>query len=222
MNSLPLASDWREIRRLHNELCDPFVMMPMESTAKSLNEALQNIDTLCSEYSYNIARKYWDVPTELLHEEKGLFIGNVFVLAQVAIVQAVAIFQRLREFSGNCNAFPKKKDAILSFQSEITNNSNLSQIVVIEATANYFKHQYKWPNCWNTIESSGVQATTIRIAKSIGMVPGDLTVNMERSLKDLGISDDLELIVNIVSAWRENLANQFLRDSKIANSICNN
>ena len=221
MNSEPLASDWREIRRLHNELCDPFVMMPMQSTAKSLSEALQNIDAIFSENSYNIARKYWDVPTELIHEEKGLYIGNIFVLAQVAIVQAVAIFRKLREFSDNCNAFPNKKDAILSFKSEIANNGNLSQIAVIEATANYFKHQHEWPDSWNTIELSGVQATTIRAVKSIGMIPRDLTLNMEHSLRDLGISDDLELIVDIVSVWRENLANRFSNESKIAGSICN-
>lgn len=221
MSTTSNEKSWREVRILHNELRDPVVMMPIQSVTTSLNEALILVETNFNERMgpYGVARKFWDVPSELLYDERGLLIGNAFVLAQVSIAQAVAIFGKLRNYCGSPNDLPDKKDAIMNFKSESSIFSGLSQIVVIETTANYFKHQHEWPNDWDESKARGVQVNTLRNVKSIGMTPNDMTANMDRALSDLGAEYDLRLLSFIVHSWREKLAHQFSIDPKIADSI---
>jgi hypothetical protein len=219
LNTDPTEVAWREIRKLHNELHDPFVMMPMQSAAVSLNQALSEVESHFNERTYGVSRKYWDVPMELLHEEKGFIIGNAFVLAQVAIAQAVAIFGRLRKHCNNCGVFPDKKEAILNFESETTLHSGLSEIIVIESVANYFKHQHEWPEDWDESAAIGIQKNTLRVVMRIGMTPRDLTDNMAIALSDLNSTDDLASIAYKVQLWRERLALRLSNEPEIANSI---
>lgn len=212
---------WREIRKLHNELHDPFVMMPMLNAAASLGEALSEVESNFIERMgpYGVARKIWDVPTELLHEEKGFLIGNAFVLAQVAIAQAVAIFKKLRKHCRNFGVFPNEKEAILKFEAETTLNSGLSEMIVIESVANYFKHQHEWPEDWDESVAKKIQKNNLHIVKNIGMTPGDLTDNMMVALYDLRATKNVALIAYKVQSWRERLAFRLSNEPEIANSI---
>lgn len=221
MDTTTIEVAWREIRILHNELHDPFVMMPMQSAAASLSQALSEVESNFNEqmHPYGVSRKYWDVTMELLHEEKGFIIGNAFVLSQVAIAQAVAIFSRLRGHCRNCGVLPNKKEAILKFESEITSLSGLSEIIVIESVANYFKHQHDWPENWDESAAKDIQKPTLRVVKSIGMTPGDLTDNMTIALHDLRTTENLASIAYKVQSWRERLALRLSNEPEIANSI---
>jgi len=164
-----------------------------------------------------VARKFWSVPMELLHEEKGYSVGNIFVLAQVSITQSTIIFQRLREYCDNKDCFPKRKQAILDFKSNTISNGNISEISLIDSVANYFKHQDEWPTGW--VSTNEDKYPTMKTVKEIGMVPQLLTDNMEIALFTLGVSDDISSITNIVQQWRENLASELLKDSAIASSV---
>jgi hypothetical protein len=213
-------SEWRNVRRLLEELEDPFVMFPAQSVARSLNAVI--LDT---EVAFNdrmgpngVARKFWDVPAELIHAEIGLLIGNAFVLGQVAISQTVGIFEKLRQYSSNVDALPKRKDAILEFEADVSSRSRLSEIVVIETAANYFKHHHEWPKDWE-LDAKNVQAKTIRHAKVIGMRSGDLTDNLYCALRDLDIwSTDITEIAEKVQLWRERLVLRLSSDPGIANA----
>ena len=81
-------------RQLLDELQDPFVMFPFESVAQTINKALENSGELLADRMgpYGVARKFWDVPTELIHTEIGLLIGTAFELGQIVISQTVGIF----------------------------------------------------------------------------------------------------------------------------------
>lgn len=224
MNIISPPTEWRKIRMLYEKLQDPFVMMPMQSVIKHLDEGFSEVETnfFMRMGRDGVARKFWDVPTELLHEEKGLFVGNIFILAQVAIVQTVAIFGKLRTLCENSDRFPAKKDAILEFKSEVSICGNFRKITIIDSVANYFKHQYEWSDDWSGEDEQSVrtQIKTIRFVKSLGMTPSqDLTENMGVAINKLGISNDLIEISDILISWREELARQLLTDPKIANSI---
>jgi len=201
----------RRIRRLYEELQDPFVMMPIRSAATSLKNSFSEIEDYFNKHMGpdGVALKYWDVPTELLHEEKGYIIANVFVLAQVAIDQAVTIFTELRKYCNNGTAPPEKKWKILMFEPEKALYCSLNQIEVINYAANYFKHRHEWKDDWSLLEDCS-QKYTILAVQNIGMKPEYFTENMERAVWNLDDDGDLNSIVNTVELWRERLAKKLL------------
>lgn len=214
--------NWRYVRELHDELGDPFVMIPIRGASFSLKQALFDANESFNEYMgpYGVSRKFWTVPCELIHEEKGMIIGNAFVLAQVAIAQAVSIFVKLRESSVDQNRYPKSKNGIVSYQSKNVGETDFSEVAVIDAMANYFKHYHEWPDDWDENSAKGVQKNTLQLIKSIGLSPGELTINMERGLYILDIFDnDLGKLCDIVSQWRESLSSDLSKDSNIANCL---
>ena len=211
--------NWHEIRNLYEKMNDPFETMALQSVSNALKLTSEDIESHLSEQMgpNGVARRYWSVPMELLHEEKGYSVGNIFVLAQVSITQSTIIFQKLREYCDNKDCFPKKKQAILDFKSDIISNGNISKISLIDSVANYFKHQDEWPLEW--VSTNEDKYPTMRIVKEIGMTPQLLTDNMEIALFTLGVSDDISSITNIVQLWRNNLASELLKDSEIASSV---
>ncbi len=212
-------SNWREIRKLYEKMNDPFETMALQSVSNTLKQTSEDTESNLSEQMgpSGVARKFWSVPMELLHEEKGYSVGNIFVLAQVSITQSTIIFQRLRGYCDNKDCFPKKKQAILDFKSNTISSGNISEISLIDSVANYFKHQDEWPTEW--VSTNEDKYPTMKTVKEIGMAPQLLTDNMEIALFTLGVSDDISSITNIVQQWRENLASELLKDSAIASSV---
>lgn len=200
----------RNIQWLLNELQDPFVMFPFQSVAQTLNKALENSEELFTDRMgpNGVARKFWDVPTELIHTEIGLLIGTAFVLGQVTISQTVAIYRKLRQEADNLSSLPFKKEAILRFEAQVTFCSGFSEIEIIDSVANYFKHHHEWTSDWNISKAHRSQIRTIEIAKCVGMSPiNDLTENLRCGLIYLDIwLADILLMAEKIQSWREKLA----------------
>ena len=214
--------DWRDIRRLLDELGDPFVMMPISSAAASLNQSLLECNESFQEYMgpYGVARKFWSVPCELVHEEIGFVIGNAFVLAQVGVSQAVSICMKLKECCEDIEEFPKSKFDFLKSEADFIGDTGIGKIEAIDSIANYFKHYHEWPEGWVEQRSKGVQKKTILTVKKLGFSEGELTGNVERSLSLFGIYDsNLGELCHIVSDWRESLVDLFRSDSNISRCL---
>jgi hypothetical protein len=211
--------NWREIRILYEKMTDPFETMALQSVSGALIQTLEETEELlCANMGKEgVARGYWTVSEELLHEEKGYLVGNIFVLAQVAITQSTILFQKLREYCDNKDCLPKQKKAIFEFKSNAVNGLNISEISLIDSIANYFKHQDEWPSNWVSTANNGYP--TMETVKNIGMKPQALTDNIEIALNVLGVSDEISEITDIVQNWREMLASELLKDSAIAGSI---
>lgn len=213
--------NWREIRNLYEKMTDPFETMALQSVSKTLKQNLEETEKLFYERmgTEGVAKGFWSVPEELLYEEKGYLFGNIFVLAQVAITQSTILFQKLREYCENKDCFPKQRKAIFEFKSNTVKgfNINISEISLIDAVANYFKHQDEWPSNW--MSANDDRYPTMKIVKEIGMEPQLLTDNIEIALNVLGVSNDISCITSIVQRWREELANELQKDSAIAGSI---
>ncbi|MCC5902749.1 MAG: hypothetical protein JJT87_12595 [Halomonas sp.] len=211
--------DWRNIRKLLEELGDPFVMMPISSAAASLNQSLLECNESFQEHMgpYGVARKFWSVPCELIYEEIGFVIGNAFVLAQVAVSQAVSICIKLKECCVDLERLPKSKLGFLKSQTGFIGDTDISKIEAINAIANYFKHYHEWPEGWIEQQAKKTQKNTILTVKKLGFSEGELTDNMVRSLSLLGIyGTDLGKLCHIVSDWRESLPRLFETDSNFS------
>lgn len=213
---------WRSIRVLHDELGDPFQIMPMKGAASSLSVGLQNARDSFDEYmgEFGVSRKYWTAPCELAYEEIGMVIGAAFVLAQLPISQAVSIFTKIRELSSDKNRYPKSKFDILRLKSPTLFESGVSQIEAIDAIANYHKHYHEWPDDWNESQVKGVQANTIKTVKRIGFSKVELTNNMLHALSILNVNgDDLGLLCEFVHDWRKRLAQELYLDPYVASCL---
>lgn len=201
--------EWKHTSWLLEELEDPFVMFPVQSVANSLSKALtesqESFD--CRMGPDGVARKYWDVPTELIYDEIGLLIGSAFVLGQVTLSQTLAIVGKLSDRAKNANVIPKGKEAILAFEAIINSKSGLSEMIIIDSVANYFKHHHEWPSNWDEPAKGSVRAKTIHNIKQIGMRPGNVTDNLYQALNTLNV-DDLKIMqmADKIHAWRERLA----------------
>ncbi|HDZ45499.1 hypothetical protein LCGC14_0194290 [marine sediment metagenome] len=214
--------EWRKVRILHDELGDPFKIMPMTSAAVSLRDGVNEAEEHFQSYmgEYGVSRKFWPVPCELTYEEMGIIIGNAFVLAQVPISQAVSLFSKIRESCNEKGRFPNRKSGILKYESMFLDSCTVSQIEAIDAVANYFKHYHEWPESWDENEARDVQKATLAVVKELGLVNQALTDNMMYSLQLLGIYDnDLPKLCHIVGEWRENLAKSFFLDPFIRDCL---
>ncbi len=214
--------EWRKVRILHDELGDPFRIMPMTSAASSLREGLNEAEEQFQSDmgEYGVSRKFWTVPCELTYEQMGIIIGNAFVLAQVPISQAVSLFTKIRESCSEKDRFPNRKPGILKYESTHLDSCSISQIEAIDVVANYFKHFHEWPESWDENEATGVQKNTLVKAKELGLLNQELTDNMMSSLALLGIYDnDLPKLCHIVGEWRENLAKSLRLDPFVSDSL---
>ncbi len=107
--------------------------------AQTINKALENSGELLADRMgpYGVARKFWDVPTELIHTEIGLLIGTAFVLGQIVISQTVGIFLNLRELTDYPHALTTGKHDILKLEAEVNTGTKFSEIQIIDSAANY-------------------------------------------------------------------------------------
>jgi len=145
------AQETTSIRWLLKELHDPFVIFPLQSVARLLSELAANSqESFCGrERPYGVARKYWDVPMEMLHEEIGLLIGSAFVLGQAALTQSIAIITRLHNLSGLKVSIPRRKRDLLEMEAVRDPKTHVSHLVIIDTAANFFKHHHEWPTDWH-------------------------------------------------------------------------
>lgn len=203
------------IRWLLNELHDPFAMFPFQSVARSLFEkAAESRESFCArEGPCGVARKFWDVPMELLHEEIGLLIGSAFVLGQVTLTQSIAIVNQLHQLSGNNTSIPNGKRKLLEMEAPRDATTQMSHLVVIDTAANFFKHHHEWPTDWHLSTTKGVQARTTADARALGFIGHKVTDNMHIALQRMGVEQDrMAAVALILQEWRERLARRFSQE----------
>jgi len=200
------------VEHLLESLDDPFVFFPLQSVCRSLNALVsENDESMMARMGPSgVARKYWDVPTELMHEEIGLLLGAAFVLGQATLTQTVALLKRIRLEVGATSEIPEKKSEMLTLGSLDDAREGTVSVAVIDLAANYFKHHQEWPDDWVTTEGKGnLQTRTIQGCRDLGMRPGAflLTDNLYSALGALGhYPPDVSNIEQTIRSWRGRLA----------------
>lgn len=193
------------IRFLLDRLEDPFEMFPLQAVSSQLGELVN--ETGLRQYDrngpYGVSEKFRSVEDERDVAMAQLFIGSAFVLCQAAITQAVSIATKVRQIAGTPSHLPRGKPAIMATMAPLHQESGISKIAVIDAAANYFKHQYEWDDDWRGPDRA---RDTIALVVRLGMEPRH-QYNLSRTLRCLEISDsDMSPMAHLIQDWREHLA----------------
>src|SRR6266700_317339 len=195
------------IRSLLDHLEDPFEMFPMQSVSRNLADLIHAAEESRFERAdprKSASPKYYTVEDEHDIAVVELLIGSAFVLGQAAITQAVSIVTKIYDLAAKPSWLPHGKAALMSAEAAKHNKTGLSEIVLIDVVANYFKHRYEWPDDW--IGASPQQQRTIDLALRLGLSP-DGNHNLDTAVREMGMSTrDMTPLSVLVQEWRERLA----------------
>lgn len=200
---------------------DPFEMFPLESVASSLADLAASSYESIAERSgwWGVSRKYYSVEQEHHMEMISLLIGSGFVLAQVAITQTAALAKKLSQHVGKPKWLPHHRGDILQTAATFHVTTRLSDLVIIDAVANYFKHHHEWPLDWNLDDVKEGPRSTIQIAQALGFSPKNHEGNLQIALGSLGLSErSMRSLASGIQEWRERLA-EFLRERLCENGL---
>lgn len=195
-----------EIEALISILEDPFNMFPLEGVSSQLGALIDERDEQLYKRAgwWGVSPKYRTVEDEHDLEVIQLLIGSAFVLGQAAITQTVSIVTKLRELADCSSKLPNGKAQIMSLEANIHPSTGLSEIVLFDAVANYFKHHYEWPTNWSG--ATGAQLRTIDLVLKLGLMPGG-EHNLHIALRNLGMNpSNMSLMGKAIQEWRERLA----------------
>lgn len=199
------------IGALLSTLDDPFEIFPLDSVARGLAYLVSASDETIADRSgwWGVYRKYYSVEQEHHIEVITLLIGSTFVLGQTAITQTVAIARKLHSLAGEPTWLPRERRTVLRTEAAVHVETGLSELILFDAVANYFKHHYEWPDDWNQQRAERPQRRTIDVVRRLGLSPENREENLRTAVQSLGLTvSDMALGARI-QAWRERLAESY-------------
>lgn len=156
------------------------------------------------------SQKYRTVEEEHQIEVTSLLIGSAFVLGQTALTRAVAIARKLRYLAGQPSWLPSRKVDILCIEASIHGDTGLSEMVLFDAVANYFKHHHEWPSGWSQ-QTQGPHSRTIEVVCRLGLSP-EAYDNLGVAAHSFGFgAAGVGSLGARIQAWRERLAENLRR-----------
>jgi hypothetical protein len=181
-------------------LSSPALHRVIESLGKSVDECYGAIDKATksqnSDYFEDVVNDECAVTENLL--------GAAFVTCQAEITAVTSHIKRIHAEASargvNLVSSDGKKDGILSIGNSTVRGSTYTQVQVINAFANYFKHCEEWGQPWQGLTGNSKQTADIILqmgADEFG------TGNLRAGIEALGISDcrHLEPLAEYVSNW---------------------
>jgi len=196
------------ISALLSELEDPFQMFPLQEVAGILGRSVDDAEDYIAQRSgwYGVSSKYRTVDEEHQLDVISLLIGSAFVLGQCAITQSVAIATKIHDMSGQPDWLPHTKSDIMNTEAVIHKDFGLSEMILFDAVANYFKHHRQWPVDWDLTRAQNPQRRTIEIVQKLGLSPTS-SANLQTALHNLGFSaTGIGSLADNIQSWREHLA----------------
>jgi hypothetical protein len=196
------------ISGLLSELEDPFQLFPLQEVTRSLAKLAESAEDYLVERAgwWGVSSKFRSVDEEHEAEVYNLLIGSAFVLGQTAITQSVAIVTKIRDTAGNPPWLPDGRAEVLKIEAAIHQPTGLSETILFDAVANYFKHRQEWPSDWVPLNARGSQRATIETIRSLGLVPGSDS-NLDTAMRELGFGiQGIAFLAERIQSWRERLA----------------
>ena len=146
-------------------------------------------------------------------------LGVAFVIVQTHITQVVsrtlAILRNAERMGKSFGEIRPSRDAITRTCSTLVADTQVAEVQVIDALANYFKHHDEWRGDW--VNLTGKSRKTADIIVAVGASQGS-TGNLRTGAKALGIEEfnRLERLVGIIGQWRQDLETLMEREAKLA------
>lgn len=181
----------------------------------ALEQVITSASSRIEEASRAGDEEYADVVTDEESSHVEELIGLMFVSAQTFIT---TVRNRLAQVSEICKkekgrslSFLKDQRAydVLKFADPMRGTPHYTEIEVINAVANYWKHQEEWSAhnfTWDTTKMRDKEKRTIEIISAVGMSPYS-SGNLRKAANTFGIAsyNDLSVIQDKLSKWARSL-----------------
>jgi hypothetical protein len=149
-------------------------------------------------------------------------LGGAFVVCQASIKLVVSEIGKLharykRDSNKDLTTTDGTKRNIMRLGSRVVRRTGYSQIEIMNAFANYFKHRAEWSS-WT--RATGLAKPTIAIVAAVGGKEG-MSRNLLQGAKALGnrSGDDLHVFAKILDNWRSEAIRKYESELKSKNLI---
>lgn len=140
-------------------------------------------------------------------------LGCAFITCQVFLTAVVSRVKALHDYHQSQGTKPLattsglKRD-ILAFGSSPVGTSGFSQIQVIDAFANYFKHRDEWSRPWSELRRQAKE--TAATITAVGAQEGS-TGNLRRGAEAVGNTSysDVESYGSLILAWKDAICSAY-------------
>jgi hypothetical protein len=190
------------LRMLNGDMVFPSfeeVLRPLEraiiASARHVEEACASPD---EEWASAVIDDECDVAEELL--------GTSFVVCQAYVTSVVSRVQGLLQHADRqgvqLSSVLPARESVLRTSNSLCASTPFTQVQVLDAFANYFKHRFEWPAVdWSKANKNAQK--TIAIVRAVGGSEGS-TGNLRTGAESLGNSNytDLSVFSSILDGWR--------------------
>lgn len=142
------------------------------------------------------------------------YLGAAFLLCQPHITRVVSRIKYFHDIRGDLIATGKAKTEILAVGSRKIGDGRFTEIQVIDAFANYFKHREEagWRRDWNGLEDR--ERKTAEVLQSVGAEPGS-TGNFRTGIEAFGIEyNEVPALCERLCVWRRELHDRYRDELK--------
>ncbi len=142
-------------------------------------------------------------------------LGCAFVAAQAYVTRVVSrterLHQRVKRDGHDLGTTNATKKGIIKAFSNYVPNTTYSEIQLVNAFANYFKHHDEWPPNWDNATRQSEE--TVRIIRSVGALETS-SDNCRKGLAALGIDGVFRVfdLAEILRRWHANLADAYRQE----------
>jgi hypothetical protein len=140
-------------------------------------------------------------------------LGMAFVVLQsrmnAIIAQAWRVYSRSgRQKQSNWHQ-PRFRQYVLELGPSLASIPGVALGCALDTCANYFKHHDEWPRDW---DQSGRHAATAKIAKKLGMEPGQVAHSLRTAVQTFGVASpalhDLSPLLTAFAQWSKAVRTQ--------------
>jgi hypothetical protein len=192
--------------RLHMDLFEA------ESRTDTLNRTLDALGNAICQCKKAIDQakasgppEYGDAVTEGECEMVEALLGVAFVASQVSISRVVSRVMAIHRTAGKkipLTTTGKKKPEIIRIGCQGDGEDQPTEVELIDAFANYFKHRDEWPANWDKLDNR--QAQTKKVIESVGAKQG-CSGNMRTGAEALGNTGyhDVGIFYRVIGRWED-------------------
>lgn len=151
-----------------------FILLTTERALKAMRDGLNDSESYVQDVMNSSNDDYIN---DVVDDETAVIedlIGVAFVISQTVISNLVSSIFHLHKFhkmKGNnkdLKTTDGTKNGIMKAYSSIISGSQVSEVQVINAFANYYKHKSEWPVDWNKLKNNSKE--TGKVISSVGEV----------------------------------------------------
>jgi len=176
----------------------------------AIRKSKQYLDTVAMKANQDWLEIVTDEETEIIEN----LLGTAFVVCQTHITLVVSSVKRLHKVFQKSEGRPlsgleESKDKIMRLGATPMGTSAYTDIQVIDAFANYFKHLEEWPHDWTKLKR-GLQQKTGDIIVSAGARSGS-TGNLRTGAEVLGNSEyhQVEIFADRINSWHRKVREEY-------------